>query len=132
MTTETPVRTAEPPRRRTDDLLTTLADRVGAQFSASTVFGAPVERDGLTVIPVATVRFGFGGGGGGDATGEQSGEGGGGGGTGSPAGYIEIKDGRSRFVPVVQPAGMVALFCATAVAMMLVLRPARARRRSRG
>jgi uncharacterized spore protein YtfJ len=27
------------------------------------VFGAPVERDGVTVIPVAAIRFGIGGGG---------------------------------------------------------------------
>lgn len=129
MTTETPVRPAvEVPRRRIDDMLTKLADRIGAQFSASTVFGAPVERDGLTVIPVASVRFGFGGGAGGDPQGEQSGEGGGGGGSATPAGYIEITDGRTRFVPVVQPAAMAALVCATAVAMTLVVRPRRARR----
>jgi len=43
MTTETPVRPpAELPRRRTDDILTTLADRLGERFTASTVFGSPV------------------------------------------------------------------------------------------
>jgi uncharacterized spore protein YtfJ len=123
MTTETPVRPpAELPRRRTDDILTTLADRLGGRFNASTVFGSPVEREGVTVIPVATVRFGLGGGGGEDPSGGQSGEGGGGAGSGTPAGYIEIKDGHSRFVPLVHPARMVALLCATVAAMVLSLR----------
>jgi len=129
MTTETPVRPpTELPRRRTDDILTTLADRLGGRFTASTVFGSPVEREGVTVIPVATVRFGLGGGGGEDPNGGQSGEGGGGAGSGTPAGYIEIKDGRSRFVPLVHPTRMVAMFCATGVAMMLSLRLGRAQR----
>lgn len=129
MTTETPVRPpTQPPRRRTDEILATLADRVGGRFTASTVFGSPVERDGVTVIPVATIRFGFGGGGGGDPSGEQSGEGGGGGGIAAPAGYIEIKDGRSRFVPVVHPARLAALCGAAAVAIALILRAGRARR----
>jgi uncharacterized spore protein YtfJ len=56
-------------------LLATLADRIGAQFSASTVYGTPIERDGVTVVPVAAARFGVGGGGGGV----------------TPAGYIELK-----------------------------------------
>ena len=130
MTTETRPAT-EPPRRRTDDILSTLADRLGGRFSASTVFGSPVEREGVTVIPVATVRFGLGGGGGEDSSGGQSGEGGGGAGSGAPAGYIEIKDGRSRFVPIVHPGRMVAMFCATAVAMVLGLRLGRAQRAQR-
>lgn len=133
MSTETPVRpsTQQPPTRRTDDILTTLADRLGGRFTASTVFGSPVERDGVTVIPVAVVRFGFGGGGGTDASGEQGGEGGGGGGSGAPAGYIEIKDGTSRFVPVVDPARMAAMCFGAMVAVAFVMRPRRARRERR-
>ena len=103
-----------------------LAERLGGRFTASTVFGSPVEREGVTVIPVATVRFGFGGGGGTDPNSEQSGEGGGGAGSGAPTGYIEIKDGRSRFVPVVHPARMLAMACATAVAIVFSLRARRA------
>jgi uncharacterized spore protein YtfJ len=95
------------PPRTTDDLLSRLADRIGACFTASAVFGEPVERGGVTVIPVAAGRFGFGAG-----TGTQrddSGEGGGGGGIMTAVGYIEIKDGGTRFVPVVRPGRMVAL-----------------------
>jgi uncharacterized spore protein YtfJ len=54
------------PTRRADDLLSVLAERVGTRFSATTVFGTPVERDGVTVVPVAAARFAFGGGAGGD------------------------------------------------------------------
>src|SRR5450830_152164 len=42
--------------------LTRLAERLGAGAAASAVFGTPVERDGVTVIPVARLRWGFGGG----------------------------------------------------------------------
>jgi uncharacterized spore protein YtfJ len=131
MTAETPVRpTNQIPRRRTDELLTTLVDRIGGHFTASTVFGSPVERAGVTVIPVASWCFGFGGGGGQDTTeqaAERGGEGGGGGGIGAPLGHIEIKDGSSRFVPVVHPARMVAILCTTAVAVGLLRRPRRVR-----
>jgi len=45
-----------------DGFVIRLADRIGARVSVKTVFGEPVERDGITVIPVAKVRWGFGGG----------------------------------------------------------------------
>lgn len=115
------------PRRRADDILSMLADKVGAQFTASSIFGSPVERDGITVVPVAAVRFGFGGGGGGDASAEQEGDGGGAAGTGGPVGYIELKDGGSRFVPIVRPARMLALVCTTALAALLIARAGRDR-----
>ena len=110
------------PRRRVDEVLTTLAERIGAQFSAATVYGAPVERDGVTVVPVAVARFGIGAGSGSDPTKGQDGEGGGGGGGVTPAGYIELKDGRSRFVPIVLPARMLALVCGAGLAGLLILR----------
>ena len=39
-----------------------MAEKLGAVAKAATVFGEPVERDGVTVIPVAKARWGFGGG----------------------------------------------------------------------
>jgi uncharacterized spore protein YtfJ len=62
------------------------------------VFGDPVERDGITVIPAAAVRGGGGGGGGQDA------EGSGGGGSGfgldaRPVGAFVVKDGDVRWEP---------------------------------
>jgi hypothetical protein len=49
-------------------------------------------------------------------------EGGGGGGGVTPVGYIELKDGRSRFVPVVHPARMLAIVCGTALAALVIMR----------
>src|SRR5215207_6017722 len=117
--------TTSVPRRRGDELLSMLADRIGARLGASTVYGAPVERDGVTVVPVAVARFVFGAGSGSDPSKRQEGEGegGGGGGTVAPAGYIELKDGRSRFVPVVHPTRIVALVLGAVIAALLILRP---------
>jgi len=112
----------ELPRRRADELIGSIAERLGAHFATSSVFGAPVERDGVTVIPVAAVRLGFGAGAGADP-GKQEGEGGGGGGSMTAAGYIELKDGRSRFVPIVRPERMVALMLGAALAGIAIARP---------
>jgi uncharacterized spore protein YtfJ len=114
--------TTSVPRRRSDELLSTLAERIGARLGAATVFGAPVERDGVTVVPVAVARFGLGAGGGADPSKGQEGEGGGGGGIVTPTGYIELKDGRSRFVPVVHPARMLTLVLGAVVAGLLITR----------
>lgn len=64
------------------------------------VFGEPIERDGITIIPAAAVRGGAGGGGGSDS------EGAGGGGTGfgiiaRPAGAFVVRDGRAVWQPAV-------------------------------
>jgi len=82
-----------------DKLLERVAKTIGEKAMVSTVFGEPVEREGITVIPVAKARFGFGGGGGvGGREGQEgSGGGGGGGAAVSPLGYIEVRDGTARF-----------------------------------
>ena len=130
MATDTPFGPAtDVPHRRSDDILSMLAERLGAHFSASSIFGAAVERDGVTVIPVASMRFGFGAGGGADASGEQTGEGGGGGGSASPVGYIELKGGGARFVPIVRPASVSAVVAMVVLAGMLILRSGRVGRR---
>jgi uncharacterized spore protein YtfJ len=116
--------------RHAEKLLSALAERVGAEFTASTVFGAPVERGGVTVVPVAVARFGFGGGAGADPQKGQDGSGAGAGGMVAAAGYIEIKDGDSRFVPVVHPARMLALISATIVAGLLITLPTTGARRT--
>ena len=85
----------------------TLLERLGQQLTTSAtaqnVYGTPVERDGITVIPVARVRYGFGGGeGGGTKPGEAAGSGlGAGAGVSvTPVGYMELRGGRSRFRPI--------------------------------
>jgi uncharacterized spore protein YtfJ len=96
-------------------LVERLAQQLGASASAQTIYGTPVERDGITVIPVARAIYGFGGGGGSKGN-EGEGSGGGAGVALSPIGYIELTDGKSRFrpirgsvVPLVAMSGLVAL-----------------------
>ena len=71
-------------------------------------------------MPIAVARLGFGGGGGADPSKHQEGEGGGGVGSVAPVGYIELKDGRTRFVPIVHPARMAALVLGAAVAAFAI------------
>jgi len=47
-----------------ENLVERLAEKIGGKAGVQAVFGDPIERDGITVIPVARVRWGFGGGGG--------------------------------------------------------------------
>jgi Sporulation protein YtfJ (Spore_YtfJ) len=99
-----------------------LAERLGSVARAAAVFGEPVTREGVTVIPVARARAGFGGGSGGDAE-HGSGEGRGGGVLVTPIGWIEISDAGSRFRPLVNrlrwSAGTIA---GTAVLGAILLR----------
>jgi len=97
-----------------------LAERLGMSASAKTVFAEPVVREGVTVIPVARVRYGFGGGGGGDE--EGRGNGGGGMVQAQPLGYIEIKDGESSFRRLRNPANAVRMVLAVGAVSMLLLR----------
>ncbi|MEA2412317.1 MAG: hypothetical protein QOC77_2878 [Thermoleophilaceae bacterium] len=80
------------------DFMQRLGERVGLSARASAVFGDPVVRDGVTVIPVAKTTWGFGGGSGGEAG--NVGSGGGGGGIVSPIGFIEVREHEARFVPI--------------------------------
>ena len=75
-----------------------MTEKLGATARAATVFGDPVERNGVTVIPVAKARWGFGGGAG--KRKDEDGAGGGGGVQVIPVGFIELKDGRSEFRPI--------------------------------
>lgn len=96
-----------------------LAERVGATARASAVFGDPVEREGVTVIPVARAKWGFGGGSGG-REGEE-GAGGGGGTSVRPVGYIELHAGEARFRHISNRTQIaaVALVCGLSAAIAL-------------
>jgi uncharacterized spore protein YtfJ len=106
-----------------DELLERIGRTVGQQAQVSAVFGEPVEREGLTVIPVARARFGFGGGGGsGSRADEGTGAGGGGGGGGvvSPVGFIEVRDGSAEFKRILTPTDVLpAVAAASLVAVLL-------------
>jgi len=67
---------------------------------AKTVYGEPVSVDGKTVLPVATVRYGFGGSSGGKGNNWEHG-GGGGGLVAKPLGVVEITRSQTRFIPIV-------------------------------
>lgn len=87
-----------------------LAGRFGATAKAAAVFGKPIEREGVTVVPVAKVGWGFGGGGGvGDQGNERGGGMGAGGGAGmSPAGFIEITAAGASYKPIHDTAAIAA------------------------
>jgi FMN reductase len=92
------------------------------------VFAEPYEKDGLTVIPAASVGGGVGGGTGHDEKG-QEGEGGGLGMHGRPAGAYVIKDGHVSWRPAVDPNRMITVLGMVAVAYLLS-RPRTARPRT--
>lgn len=78
----------------------TMMSMIGDSLTVSRVFGEPIERDGVVVIPAALVAGGGGGGGGHDAE-NQEGEGGGFAVTAFPTGAYVIKNGSVRWVPAV-------------------------------
>jgi uncharacterized spore protein YtfJ len=105
----------------------TLLERIAQSIHADAkqVYGEPVERDGTTIIPVARVQWGFGGGGLGRGAGERGG--GGGGARATPAGYIELRDGTSRYRPIIDTslAALVVTGALGVLAGILISRPRR-------
>lgn len=131
-----------------DGFVERIAERVGAKATVKAVFGDPIERDGITVIPVAKVRWGFGGGGGSgkagvalgvtddsgagdDAPTEAGGRsgtpvgfgsGGGGGMTVEPVGYLEIGPDGASFIPISPVMPSPGFLLAAGATAALVLR----------
>jgi uncharacterized spore protein YtfJ len=104
-------------------------------LSVRRVFGDPIERDGLVVVPVAIVRGGAGGGSGeGQATTESPGGTGGGAGWGAsarPAGVYVISGGDVRWQPAVDVNRIVLGAQVVAIVALLALRSALKARRKR-
>jgi uncharacterized spore protein YtfJ len=113
-------------RAEAGGLIDRLAERVGSNATSRAVFGEPVERDGVTVIPVAKLRWGVGGGGGHGTDEEHHREGeGAGGGAGmmaTPVGYIEIVGGEAHFRRIVDLAALWPVFLVGGLAGWLLLR----------
>jgi uncharacterized spore protein YtfJ len=111
-----------------DRLLDRLVDRIGGRSGAQAVFGEPIERGGLTVVPVARLRWVIGAGeGSGPAEGTEggaqgSGSGGGGGAAADPVGYIEIGPSGAAFRPIVAPYPSPIFLLAAGVTAALILR----------
>jgi uncharacterized spore protein YtfJ len=112
-----------------------LRELVGATTEAANVkrvFGQPIEREGMTVIPVASVRGGFGGGEagamaprpakGGEAEAKPAGWGGGGAWSATPVGVYVIKDGELGWQPAVDNNRAILIGCLTGIVALLVLR----------
>jgi sporulation protein YtfJ len=105
-----------------DRFLDRIAERVGGHASVKAVFGEPIERGDLTVVPVARVRWGFGGGSG-SSEGEDkaSGSGGGGGVAADAIGYLEIRSGEATFRPIVPPYPSPAFLLAAGLAAAMLM-----------
>jgi uncharacterized spore protein YtfJ len=81
------------------------------------VYGDPIERDGITIIPAADV---MGGGGGGSDSAEN-----GGGGFGMwarPVGVYVLRDGQVTWEPALDVSRIAIMGMVTAIVTMLVLR----------
>ncbi|MFD2512237.1 spore germination protein GerW family protein [Pontibacter locisalis] len=96
-----------------------LAEKLGTAANSTTIYGEPVEREAVTVIPVSKATFGFGGGEGTGKEGNGAGSGGGGGMVLAPVGYIEIKDGETRFRTIRDPQTVVKIVAIGSFALMM-------------
>jgi uncharacterized spore protein YtfJ len=106
---------------KVNEIISTARDTL----TAKRVYGDPFEKDGLTVIPAATVIGGGGGGAGHDESGEE-GEGGGFGVIARPAGAYVIKDGDVSWRPALD-VNRVVVVVGLAVIVFLLSRPRMAR-----
>ena len=100
-----------------------LLAKANDSITVGRVFGTPIERDGVLVIPVASVQGG-GGGGGGTGTGpggegEGTGSGGGYGVRAHPVGVFVVRDGNVAFQPAVDPNRIIV--AAALVSMVALL-----------
>lgn len=107
-------------------LVERLAEQLGARATSQAVFGEPIERGGVTVVPVAKLRWGVGGGSGSgtddDHHKEGEGAGGGGGLMATPIGYIEIVGGEAHFRRIVEPAALWPVLLVGGIAGWLLFR----------
>lgn len=110
-------------KKRKVSFVERVAEKMGLHASAKAVYADPVQHDGVTVIPVAKLRWGFGGGSGRKQG--KRGKGGGGGMQAAPLGYIEIKDGQTQFKPIRDPMALVPLVAAGGLAGWVLLRSLR-------
>lgn len=97
-----------------------LLSRVTEDLTTKRVFGEPIERDGVMVVPVASVRGGAGGGNGGPKG--EEGTGGGGGVSARGLGVYVVKDGNVSWQPALDVTKLAIGGQVFALAFMLVVR----------
>lgn len=103
-----------------EELFEGMVGAIGRNAHVETVYGEPVESNGRTVIPAASISYGFGGGAGGDsptevredATEEETGYGYRGGVSAKPVGALEFDEDGARFVRFDEPVPPGALLLA--------------------
>lgn len=94
-----------------NELMATTMEKIRSMVDANTIIGQPIQtQDGVTLIPVSKLSFGFASGGSDFATKNQKPEGknsfGGGSGAGvkvEPVAFLVVKDGFVRLLPVAPP-----------------------------
>jgi uncharacterized spore protein YtfJ len=99
-------------------------------MTVSRVYGDPIERDGVVVIPAASVRGGGGYGGGLDGTGGEGG-GGGSGITARPVGVYRVENGTVTWEPAIDVTRIAIVGQIVAIVALLVARSMVKRRRKR-
>ena len=90
-----------------NDLMSTTIDKINQMVDTNTIVGQPITTpDGVTLIPISKVSFGFGSGGGdyGKTTPKENFGGGSAAGVKiDPVAFIVINDGITRILPVAVP-----------------------------
>ena len=90
-----------------NDMMNTTIDKINQMVDTNTIVGQPITTpDGVTLIPISKVSFGFGSGGGdyGKTTPKENFGGGSAAGVKiDPVAFIVIKDGITRILPVAVP-----------------------------
>ena len=104
-----------------DSFIERLATKVGTSAASKTIFHDPIKEEGITIIPVAKVRYGFGGGFKCKQP-DDNGTGVGGGMDIAPVGYIEIKDGQTQFKSIRAPISITSVIIAGGFAGLLLFR----------
>jgi len=88
------------------DLMRSTMEKIHEMVDTNTIVGEPITTpDGVTLIPISSVKFGFGSGGGdyGKAQPQNFGGGSGAGVRIDPVAFLVIKDGTTRVLPVAVP-----------------------------
>lgn len=106
------------------ELVASIADRLKASGDVKVVFGEPQVIEGKTIVPVASVAYGFG-------AGSQPGQstGGGGGLRVKPLGVLEITAGQTRFVPIVDATRLAMMGIMASVCIVFMVTRALRKRR---
>ena len=91
-----------------NELMKTTLESMRAIADANTIIGAPIQADGITMIPVSRLSFGVAGGGSEFSTKKQSADANFGGGSGAsaklePVAFLIVRDGSVKLLPVAPP-----------------------------